>query len=139
VAAAAGALLSWSALSADAASRDAAERALALTARVAASSPRFAGWGLAVAEAALDGPREVAVVGPLDDRATKALWREALHGTAPGLVLAVGEPGARPAVPLLEQRDLVDGRPAAYPCRAMVCDLPTSDPARLRPFVRPGA
>ncbi|GAA4357417.1 thioredoxin domain-containing protein [Angustibacter luteus] len=139
VAAAAGALLSWSALSGDAASRDAAERALALIARVAASSPRFAGWGLAVAEAALDGPREVAVVGPLDDPATRELWDAALHGTAPGLVVAAGEPGTRPAVPLLEQRDLVDGRPAAYACRAMVCDLPTSDPARLRAFVGPGA
>ena len=119
--------------------REVAEQALAVTARTAASSPRFAGWGLAVAEAALDGPREVAVVGGRDDELTRALWREALAGTAPGLVLAVGEPSGAPSTALLAERDLVHEGAAAYPCRGMVCDLPTSDPAALRAFVRPGA
>ncbi|WP_426565952.1 thioredoxin domain-containing protein [Angustibacter sp. McL0619] len=136
VAAAAGALLSWAALSGDATARDVAESALAVTARIAATSPRFAGWGLAVAEAALDGPREVAVVGGWDDSATSQLWQVALNGTAPGLVVAVGESGAPPAVPLLEQRGTAGTGALAYPCRGMVCDLPTSDPEVLRRFVR---
>jgi uncharacterized protein YyaL (SSP411 family) len=139
VAAAAGALLSWSALNGDAAAREVAERALAATARIAATSPRFAGWGLAVAEAALDGPRELAVVGALADELTRTLWHEALDGTAPGLVVAVGAPDDEPAVPLLEQRGPGDHRALADPCRGMVCDLPTSEPEAVRAFVRAAA
>ncbi len=134
--AAASALLTWSALTGDSDARELADRALAEVRRVAAASPRFAGWGLAAAEAAVDGPREVAVVGPTGDPRTTALWREALQGTAPGLVVAVGGPHLEPAVPLLEGRGLVDEVPAAYPCRGQVCDLPTVDVRALRAFVR---
>lgn len=94
--------------------------------------PRFIGWGLAVAEAALDGPREVAVVGPsLDDPATAALHRTALLGAAPGAVVAVGTPESD-EFPLLADRPLVGGAPAAYVCRDFTCDAPTTDPDRLR-------
>ncbi len=135
--AAAAALLSWSALTGDTAARDVADAALDGVRRVAGGAPRFAGWGLAAAEAALDGPREVAVVGPLDDPRTAALHRQALAGAAPGLVVAVGADPEAPAVPLLRDRGLLAGAPAAYPCRAMVCDLPTSDTDVLRAFVGP--
>ena len=92
--------------------------------------PASRGWGLAVAEALLDGPREVAVVGPAVDPATAALHRAALLGTAPGAAVVAGEPGTV-GVPLLADRPLVDGRPAAYVCRHFVCDAPTAEPARL--------
>jgi uncharacterized protein YyaL (SSP411 family) len=94
--------------------------------------PRFIGWGLAVAEAFLDGPREVAVVGPaLDDPATRNLHRTALLGTAPGAVVATGTPGSD-ELPLLVDRILVDDEPTAYVCRHFTCDAPTTDPERLR-------
>jgi uncharacterized protein YyaL (SSP411 family) len=98
---------------------------------LAGPAPRFAGWGLAVAEAALDGPREVAVVGARGDPATQALHGTALEGTAPGLVVAVGEPGAGDVVPLLSGRVPPSGRPTAYVCRSFVCGLPTTEPAVL--------
>jgi uncharacterized protein len=133
-AAAAGALLTWSGLTGDGAARAAAERTLDEVRRIAARQPRFAGWGLAVAEAMVDGPREVAVVGPPEDDRTRLLWRAALSGTAPGLVVAVGAPGD-PSVPaLLAGRPLVAGAPVAYPCRGQVCDLPTSDPGVVACF-----
>jgi uncharacterized protein YyaL (SSP411 family) len=135
--AAAGVLLSWSALTGDARCREVAEAVLGSARQLGGAAPRFAGWGLAVAEAALDGPREVAVVGEPDDDRTRALRREALHGTAPGLVTAAGAPGHAPVVPLLEDRGLREGAPAAYPCRGFVCDLPVSTPEQLRPFTRP--
>ncbi|NEA79949.1 hypothetical protein G3I30_12710, partial [Actinospica acidiphila] len=85
-----------------------------------------------VAEAALDGPREVAVVGRgADDPATAELHRTALLGTAPGAVVALGTEGSD-AFPLLADRPLVDGAPAAYVCRNFTCDAPTTDPGRLR-------
>jgi uncharacterized protein YyaL (SSP411 family) len=130
-AAAAGALLRYAAYTGSGEHRDAAERALAPYAALARRYPRFAGWGLAVAEAALDGPREVAIVGSAGDPATVALVRAAARGTAPGLVLALGDPAEPSGVPLLRQRPLVDGRPAAYVCRGFVCAAPTTDPAVL--------
>ncbi|MGW2121664.1 thioredoxin domain-containing protein [Streptomyces sp. NPDC001758] len=130
--AAAGALLGYAAHTGSEPHRTAAERALGVVKALGPRVPRFVGWGLAVAEAALDGPREIAVVGPaLDDPATTALHRTALLGAAPGAVVAVGTPGSD-EFPLLTDRPLVDGGPAAYVCRNFTCDAPTTDPDRLR-------
>ncbi|MEU3629322.1 thioredoxin domain-containing protein [Streptomyces fradiae] len=128
--AAAGALLSYAAHTGSEAHRTAAERALAVVGALGPRAPRFIGWGLAVAEALLDGPREVAVAGPAGDPDRAALHRVALRGTAPGAVVAVGEPDAG-EFPLLRDRPLVDGRPAAYVCRHFTCEAPTTDADRL--------
>ena len=133
-AAAAGALLSWAALTGDTLARTSAERALDPGRRIAGGAPRFAGWSLAVAEALLDGPREIAVVGPVDDPRTRDLQSQALRGNAPGLVVALGSPDDDPAVPLLAGRAPTSATPLGYPCRGQVCDLPTTDPEALRRF-----
>jgi uncharacterized protein YyaL (SSP411 family) len=129
--AAAGALLSYAAQTGAEPHRTAAERALGVVKALGPRAPRFIGWGLAVAEALLDGPREVAVVGPEGHPLTKALHRSALLGTAPGAVVAVGTPESD-ELPLLADRPLVQGEPAAYVCRNFTCDAPTTDPERLR-------
>ncbi|WP_333768322.1 thioredoxin domain-containing protein [Streptomyces sp. IBSBF 2435] len=133
--AAAGALLSYAAHTGAEPHRTAAERALGVVGALAAKAPRFIGWGLAVAEAALDGPREVAVVGRTGDPLTAELHRTALLGGAPGAVVAVGEEGTT-EFPLLFQRPTRGGRAAAYVCRHFVCDAPTSDPRALRSQLR---
>ncbi|MFF0037409.1 thioredoxin domain-containing protein [Streptomyces mirabilis] len=129
--AATGALLSYAAQTGVEPHRSAAERALGVVKALGPRAPRFIGWGLAVAEALLDGPREVAVVGPEGHPLTKALHRTALLGTAPGAVVAVGTPESD-ELPLLADRPLVQGEPAAYVCRNFTCDAPTTDPERLR-------
>ncbi|MEU7086093.1 thioredoxin domain-containing protein [Streptomyces achromogenes] len=130
--AAAGALLGYAAHTGSEAHRVAAERALGVVKTLGPRVPRFIGWGLAVAEALLDGPREVAVVGPgPDDERTAALHRTALLGAAPGAVVACGTPDGD-EFPLLAGRTLIDGAPAAYVCRGFVCDLPVTDPEALR-------
>ncbi|MYR04597.1 thioredoxin domain-containing protein [Streptomyces sp. SID6139] len=130
--AAAGALLGYAAQTGSEAHRTAVERALGVVQALGPRVPRFIGWGLAVAEALLDGPREIAVVGPsLADPATTALHRTALLGTAPGAVVAVGTPDSE-EFPLLADRPLVSGQAAAYVCRGFTCDAPTTDPDRLR-------
>ena len=130
--AAANALLSYAAHTGSEPHRTAAERALGVVKALGPRVPRFIGWGLAAAEAVLDGPREVAVVGPaLDDEDTKTLHRTALLGTAPGAVVAVGAPESD-EFPLLADRPLVGGEPAAYVCRNFTCDAPTTEPDRLR-------
>jgi len=132
VAAAAGALLSLSAYTGSSRHREAAEGALTVYSALAGQYPRFAGWGLAVAEAAVDGPREVAVVGHRGDPGWRALRRAALLGTAPGLVVALGSgDDAGDVVPLLADRPLIHGHATAYVCVGFVCKVPTTDPAVL--------
>ncbi|MFG2650204.1 thioredoxin domain-containing protein [Streptomyces sp. NPDC048436] len=123
--AAAGALLSYAAQTGAEPHRRAAERALGVVKGLGPRAPRFIGHGLAVAEAALDGPREVAVIGEVGGE----LHRVALLGTAPGAVVAVGPTGGE--LPLLTGRGLVGGLPAAYVCRRFVCDAPTTDAGEL--------
>jgi uncharacterized protein YyaL (SSP411 family) len=140
--AAAGALLTYAALTGSHRHRAAAEAGLRVVAAVGPQAPRAVGWGLAVAEALLDGPREVAVVGPDGDPGRAALHAVALAGTAPGAAVTVGAPGA-PDVPLLADRPLVGGAAAAYVCREFVCAAPTTSPEALagslgaRPADRP--
>ncbi|MFC5718969.1 thioredoxin domain-containing protein [Streptomyces gamaensis] len=131
--AACGALLTYAAYTGSSAHREAAERGLSVVRALGPRAPRFISWGLAVAEAYLDGPREVAVVGPDGDPATALLHRTALLATAPGLAVAVGEPasGAEAEIPLLANRPLLEGRPAAYVCRNFTCDAPTADAREL--------
>lgn len=126
--AAAGALLSYAAYTGSEAHRTAAEGALGVVKALGPRVPRFVGWGLAVAEALLDGPREVAVAGPVGGE----LHRTALLGRAPGAVVAAGQgPGAGAEFPLLVDRPLVGGEPTAYVCRHFVCDAPTTDAGEL--------
>ncbi|MEU0831891.1 thioredoxin domain-containing protein [Streptomyces sp. NPDC005969] len=124
--AAAGALLSYAAHTGSEAHRAAAEGALGVVKALGPRVPRFIGWGLAVAEALLDGPREVAVNGPVGG----ALHRTALLGRAPGAVVAAGETGGA-EFPLLVDRPMVGGAPTAYVCRHFVCDAPTTDTEEL--------
>jgi hypothetical protein len=136
------ALLAYAALTGSGRHRDAAEGALRNVRTLAERVPRFAGWSLAAAEAAVAGPLEVAVVGAAGDPVRAALEHEARSASSPGLVVVVGEPlpadpGAdsardRPTIPLLEGRGLVDGGAAAYVCRGMVCDRPVTGPELLR-------
>ncbi|MFJ9813741.1 thioredoxin domain-containing protein [Streptomyces sp. NPDC101151] len=129
--AAAGALLGYAAHTGSEPHRVAAERALGVVKALGPRVPRFIGWGLAAAEALLDGPREIAIVGPsLADGTTAALHRTALLATAPGAVVAAGTPDSD-EFPLLVDRPLVGGEPAAYICRNFTCDVPTTDPERL--------
>jgi uncharacterized protein YyaL (SSP411 family) len=142
----AGALLSYAALTGSAAHREAAASALGPVEVIAPKYPQAAGWGLAVAEAFIAGPAEIAIVGPAADERTKSLHAAAAFWATPGAVIALGTgtggAGADGAeadgeVPLLAGRDVVDGQPAAYVCRDFTCALPvTTAPDLLAVLVR---
>jgi uncharacterized protein len=72
--------------------------------------------------------QEVALVGPPDEVAElAALVRSRLR---PGVVLAGGD-GADPQIPLLEGREPVAGRAAAYVCERFACKRPVTEPEDL--------
>jgi uncharacterized protein len=135
------ALLAWAALTGSGRHRAAAERGLRSVRTLAEKAPRFAGWSLAAAEAALAGPLEVAVVGDVDDPARAELLAEARRAVSAGAVVVPGTPDAGsgeavPTLPLLEGRGLVEGRAAAYVCRGMVCRRPVTTVEELRAELR---
>jgi uncharacterized protein YyaL (SSP411 family) len=130
--AAAGALLSYAALTGSQRHRDAAVAALGVLGPIVERYPRAAGSGLAVAEALLSGPAEIAVVGPPGAAGTAELHRTALHAAPPGAVIALGDGSGAGGIELLAGRGLVGGEPAAYVCRDFTCLAPVTEPAALR-------
>ncbi|WP_160050634.1 MULTISPECIES: thioredoxin domain-containing protein [unclassified Nocardiopsis] len=130
--AAASALLSYAALTGSERHRAAAEGALSPVAVLAEKAARFAGWGLATAEALLTGPRAVAVVGDPGDPRTGELVRTALTWAPLGTVLSRGDGRKDGGVPLLRDRVPVEGRPTAYVCEGFVCKLPVTSAEDLR-------
>ena len=123
----AGALLTSAALTGSLVHLESAQSALGIVAAVGVEQPRFLGWALAVAEALVSGPVEVAIVGEPSRALRDVAWRL----RPPGAVVVSGEPDA-PGIPLLADRPTIDGRPAAYVCRGMVCDAPVTDVEALR-------
>jgi uncharacterized protein YyaL (SSP411 family) len=118
------ALVGYAALAGETRYREAADAALATVAPLIESHPRYAGYAAAVAEAALAGPYEIAVVttDPVDDPLVQAAHRYA----PPGAVIVAGAPD-QPGVPLLADRPFVDGRATAYVCLGFVCQRPVTE------------
>jgi uncharacterized protein len=108
--------------------RTAAEAALRGAGTLAVQHPRFAGHWLTAGEAVVRGPLQVAVVGEGAGRAE--LLAHARRLAPGGTVVVAGEPDA-PGVPLLADRPLVAGGPAAYVCRGFVCERPAVTPDEL--------
>ena len=76
----------------------------------------FAQWLQALAYA-LSKPREIAIVGDPDSADTQALLHVVRSSYRPFRVKALGAPSAQPpAVPLLQDRGLVNRHAAAYVC-----------------------
>jgi hypothetical protein len=88
----------------------------------------FAHW-LCAAAFALGDPREIAIVGELDDPDTAELIDVVSKPFRPNVVLAVGEGGEN--VPLLAGRSRISGKPTAYVCRRFVCQAPVTDKTAL--------
>jgi uncharacterized protein len=70
-------------------------------------------------------PKEIAIVGPPESEVARA----ALEPFDPNAVVAFGP---AEGVPLLEGKELVDGRPAVYVCERFACRQPVTEPAELQ-------
>jgi uncharacterized protein len=103
----------------------AAAQALSTATPVLAKLPRSGGNWLAVAEAAVRGPIQIAVATTGSDSPLLV----AARALAPGGAVVVGGPVN--SSELLTDRDRVNGADAAYVCRGRVCDLPVTTPGDL--------
>ncbi|MEE8396283.1 MAG: thioredoxin domain-containing protein [bacterium] len=98
-----------------------------------------AGVSFAAMLAALDfhlaPPREVAIVGDPADPETQAMLQTIAGAFLPDTVVAFAAPQdaakAAEAIPLLHGRQAIGGRPTAYVCRQMTCQLPLHTAAEL--------
>jgi uncharacterized protein YyaL (SSP411 family) len=97
----------------------------------------FGQWLQALAYA-LSGPREIAIVGDPDSADTQALLSVVREGYRPFQVVALVLSSSEPtAVPLLQDRGLVDGRATTYVCRDFTCQAPVTKAEGLRTVLEP--
>jgi uncharacterized protein YyaL (SSP411 family) len=98
----------------------------------------FGQWLQALAYA-LSKPREIAIIGDPDSADTQALLSVVGDGYRPFQVVALGAPGRGvPTVPLLDNRDPVDGQPTAYVCRDFACQALVPEAEELRALLETG-
>jgi len=88
------------------------------------SSPSELAFALCALDLYLSTPKEIAIVGPPESEVARA----ALEPFEPNAVVAFGPADG---VPLLEGKELVDGRPAVYVCERFACRRPVTEVAEL--------
>jgi uncharacterized protein YyaL (SSP411 family) len=123
-------LLRLAALSGEHRYEEQAEGVLALLFPLAVKHPLAFGHLLRAADFHLASVREVAIVGP-EPEPLLAVVRGMFR---PHIVLAGGSGGG---VPLLEGREPIDGRAAAYVCERFSCQAPVTEPAELEARLTP--
>ncbi len=92
--------------------------------------PSAAGHWLCALDFYLSTPKEIAILGGAEDADTRALLAKVYASALPNRVL-VGGASDSADIPLLRDRQRIDGRATAYVCRNYVCNLPVNEPGEL--------
>ena len=104
-----------------------ATKVLTIAAGKARRYPQGFGRALAVMEFALSTTKEVVLIGDKNGHLAAEVW----HRYLPNKVLVKSDRGTEDGLPLLEGRELVDGRPTAYVCENSVCNRPVNSASEL--------
>jgi uncharacterized protein YyaL (SSP411 family) len=108
--------------------RDLASSALNQGAAIMEKYPNAIGHLLGVADMAVFGAVEIALVGQGGDAGFQELVRCVAARYLPSLVLAGGDAGSHEdPIALMRDRHPIGGRPTAFVCRFFVCGAPTTD------------
>jgi uncharacterized protein YyaL (SSP411 family) len=121
----------------DAALRERATKTLAAFSEQLSKVPTSLPQMLVALDASLAKPRQIVIAGPRDSAETRALLREVHAHFTPNKILlladgADGQAWLGSRLEFLKTVAPIDGKPAAYVCENFVCQLPTSDVAKLR-------
>ncbi|HEX8888752.1 MAG TPA: thioredoxin domain-containing protein [Pyrinomonadaceae bacterium] len=90
----------------------------------------------------LSTPKEIAIIGESEAEATRSLLREVWTRYLPNKIIAQAQEGDESAaelVPLLRDRNLLEGLPTAYVCENYTCQRPTNRPEELARQLSTGA
>jgi uncharacterized protein YyaL (SSP411 family) len=106
-----------------------ATKVLSIAAGQAGRYPQGFGRALSVMEFALQPTKEIVLIGDLKGMLAREVWDTYLPFK---VVVSTGSPQSATAIPLLQERGLVDSRPTAYVCESMVCQRPVTEAEDLR-------
>ena len=97
--------------------------------------PQGMGYWLSALGFYVSIPKEIVIVGDGSSPDTQALKDVVFQGYIPHKVVVGSDPamtvGTSVAMPLLEDRGMMDGRATAYVCQNYMCQLPVTDPDAL--------
>jgi uncharacterized protein YyaL (SSP411 family) len=126
------ALLRFSALTGEPAWAERAERWLRAMAGIVGEHPTAFAYLLGALDRWLAPPNEIAIVGDPTDPRTRALRSVVVGRLLPSAVTLTAAEGVGAELsPLLADRPLVDGAPAAYVCEHYACQRPVTTPEDL--------
>ena len=97
---------------------------------VLARAPLGFGQWLCALDFYLSTPKEIAVVGPWDNPGTQLLLDQVYGRYLPNKVVTGYDPAwpqAADEMPLLEDKEMIDGQPAAYVCQNYACLMPATE------------
>jgi hypothetical protein len=114
-----------------------AQRTLGQMQPLLAKYPLGFGQWLVAQDYALSHSREIAIVGDPEAGDTRALLDICAAGYRPHQIVALGAPGAQAStVPLLQDRNQIEGRATAYVCIDFTCRAPVTDPVALQALLK---
>jgi uncharacterized protein YyaL (SSP411 family) len=103
--------------------------------------PGAVGYWLCALDLFLATPKEIAIVGPLDDERTQALLSTVYKRYIPNKIVVAAGPEEiwdLDDLPVMDGRSMVDGLPTAFVCEHFVCKLPVTEPDALASLLDAG-
>ena len=119
--------------------RDAAVGAVRAYGRQIARYPRAFAKTLALVDFLTEGPLELAFVGDETTEGLRALRQTVADQYLPNRIIATATPDTPSSLPLLKEKQPVDGQPALYICRNFSCRQPITDPRAIPDALQAGA
>ena len=116
-----------------------ATRALRSVRELMSQHPLSFGNWLCSLDFYLSEPREIAIIGSIDNPATSELLRTLCTTWMPNKVVAAYDPDDPTSVPelkLLENRGMINNQPTVYVCHRYSCQKPVTDPVSLAAQLR---
>jgi uncharacterized protein YyaL (SSP411 family) len=98
--------------------------------------PTAFGQWLVAHEFAVGGVKEIAVVGDPEAADTRSMLDVIFAGFRSNQVVALKRPGESSPIPLLDYREMIDGKATVSVCQHFACQMPVTEPEALAEQLR---